>query len=255
MLDKIALITAATQGIGLETARVLAENGAKVCIASIEDEHAKEAIDGLKKDGLKAEFFKFSALDYAGYDDVVKEIIRKDKKIDILVNNFGLGRPDKDLDVVKGDTQAFFDILHMNIGSVYLLCKLLIPQMIDNGGGSIVNISSVGGIYPDVTRTGYGVSKSAIIHLSKMIAMQYSKNNIRCNCVAPGMIATDAVAKNIDIEYQMTFLKNVPLKRIGKPIDVANAVLFFASDDSNFITGAVQQVAGGYGISDPSVEF
>ena len=138
-----------------------------------------------------------------------------------------------------------------NIGSVYLPCKPAIRYMVEHGGGNIVNISSIGGLLPDVSRLGYGVSKAAINYLTKAIALQFGNKNIRCNAVAPGMIGTDAVKNSMTGDFQKAFLRHVPLGRVGEPEDIANAVLFLASDDSSFITGHILDVAGGFGIGTP----
>lgn len=123
--------------------------------------------------------------------------------------------------------------------------------MLKQGSGSIINISSIGGIFPDVTRTGYGVSKAAINHITQQIAIQYARSNIRCNAVLPGLTATDAALKSMPEDFIHSFLSHVPLNRMGTPEDVANAVLFFAGDDSSYITGHILDVAGGYGIGTP----
>ena len=116
---------------------------------------------------------------------------------------------------------------------------------------SIVNISSVGGKYPDLSRMAYGISKSAINYLTQNIAVQYARQGVRCNAVMPGFIATDAAMQNMSEDFLKMFLKNVPLNRPGQPEDIANAVLFFASDMSSFITGETMPVAGGFGLPSP----
>lgn len=125
--------------------------------------------------------------------------------------------------------------------------------MLEQGGGSIVNISSIGGMIPDVTRIGYGVSKAAINNITQQIAMQYARNNIRCNAVLPGLTGTDAAMKNMPDSFIRSFLSHVPLNRIGTPEDVANAVLFLSSDDASYITGHILDVAGGYGHWDSTI--
>jgi len=182
---------------------------------------------------------------------MIDEVVKTEGKLDILVNNFGTGKPSHDLDLVNGDEQVFFDILNVNIGSVYSISKLAVPHMIKSGGGSIINISSIGGLIPDITRIGYGVSKAGVNNITKQIAMQYARQNIRCNAVLPGITATDAALNNMPKEFIDSFLSHVPLNRMGKPEDMANAVAFFASDDSSYITGTILEVAGGYGLGTP----
>ena len=123
--------------------------------------------------------------------------------------------------------------------------------MIENGGGSIVNISSIGGTIPDISRVAYGVSKSAVNNLTQQMAMQYARYGIRVNAVLPGLTATDAAIDNMPEDFRKSFLYHVPLNRMGTPEDMANAVYFFASDLSSYITGNIMEVAGGYGLGTP----
>ena len=132
-----------------------------------------------------------------------------------------------------------------------LPCKAVVPYMIENGGGSIINISTIGSIVPDLGRLGYVVSKSGVNALTENIAVQYARHNIRCNAVLPGLIATDAALNNMSQEFIDSFLKHVPLNRFGLPTDIANAVLFLASDESSFITGEILSVAGGFAKPSP----
>ncbi len=249
--QKVALVTAATQGIGFACVKALAREGALTYIAGLQDDFARQAMAECQEEGLPVKFVEFNALVYETYQNVVEAVIREEGRLDILVNNFGTGNPAKDLDLLHGDPQVFFDILRCNVSSVYLPCRYAIPQMIRQGGGSIVNIASIGGIQPDISRLGYTTSKAAIIYMSKEIAVQYAAQGVRCNVVAPGIIGTHAVKANMSPEFQKAFLRHVPLGRMGEPQDIAKAVLFYASDDSSYITGAVQEVAGGYGIPAP----
>lgn len=153
----------------------------------------------------------------------------------------------KDLDLLTWDTEEFFNIVNVNMRSVYLTSKYVILEMIKNGGGSIVNVSSVGLISPDLSRMAYCVSKSAINALTENIAAQYARFNVRCNAVLPGITATDAVMNNMSKEFMDSYLCHVPLNRMAKPEEIAEAVLFFASDDSSYVTGHLLDVAGGLG--------
>ena len=186
-------------------------------------EATQEIID--KYPNLKMIPVFFDAYKVESYKEMVNTVIEKEGKIDILVNNFGTGRPDKDFDLVNGDEDAFFEIIESNLGSVYRISKLVVPHMINNGGGSIVNISSIGGSVPDISRIGYGVSKAAVNNITQQIAIQYARNNIRCNAVLPGLTATDAAIDNMPEDFRKSFLSHVPLNRMGTPEDIANAVL------------------------------
>lgn len=248
--NKIALITSASKGIGLASAVILAKNGATVYMGVRRVEDTKEICSEYCKDGLKMIPVYFDAQDKSTYDSMVEEVVKNENRIDILVNNFGIGRPKDDLDLVNGSTEAFFEIIDQNLGSVYRITKLVVPHM-KKAGGSIVNISSIGGMIPDIHRIGYGVSKAAINNITLQIAMQYARDNIRCNAVLPGLTATDAAIKNMPKSFIDSFLSHVPLNRMGVPEDIANAVMFFACDDSSYITGHLLDVAGGYGVGTP----
>ena len=191
----------------------------------------------------------FDATVPESYAAMVEAVTAQAGSIDILVNNFGIGKPREDLTLVDGSEAAFFQILELNVGSVYRVSKLVIPHM--PAGGSIVNISSIGGLIPDTTRIGYGVSKAAVNNLTQQAALQYARRGIRCNAVLPGLTATDAALRNMPGTFITSFLSHVPLARMGKPEDMAAAVLFFASDASSYITGHLLDVAGGYGLGTP----
>lgn len=249
--NKTALVTSATKGIGLACALKLAEEGADVYMGVRRMEDTQKICDEYKDKGFAMTPVYFEAAQEETYASMVEFVAEKSGRLDILVNNFGVGRPREDLDLIHSSEKAFFDLLHLNLGSVYRLSKLVIPYMIKNRQGSIVNISSIGGSIPDVTRIGYGVSKAAVNNITQQIALQYARDNIRCNAVLPGLTATDAAMNSMPESFVKSFLSHVPLNRMGKPEDMANAALFFASEDSSYITGHILEVAGGYGLGTP----
>lgn len=249
--NKTALVTSASRGIGLACAVKLAEYGAKVYMGVRRLEDTQVICQEYQSRGFHMQPVFFDALQIDTYQSMVDTVVSQEKKIDILVNNFGTGRPQNDLDLVNGSEEAFFELLQLNLGSVYRICRLSVPHMIRGGGGSIINISSIGGLIPDLSRIGYGVSKAAINNLTQQIAIQYARSHIRCNAVLPGLTATDAAISNMPDDFIRSFLSHVPLNRMGTPEDIANAVLFFASEDSSYITGHLLDVAGGYGLGTP----
>ena len=249
--NKVALVTSSTKGIGLECAKILAENGAIVYVAARSEELANGVVKDIESNGGIAKFVYFNAREEETYTSMIDEVIKNEGKIDILVNNYGATNVKLDKDLVNGDTDEFFNIVKDNLQSVYLPCKAAIPHMIKNGGGSIINMSSIGSVVPDLSRTAYCVAKASINSLTQNIATQYARNNIRCNAVLPGLIATKAALDNMSEEFIESFLRHVPLNRMGKPEDIAKAVLFYASDDSSFITGDILEVAGGYSMPTP----
>jgi len=249
--NKIALVTSSTRGIGYYTAKKLASKGAKVYLAVRRLDAGKKIAEEIKKSGGNADVVYFNAEEEQTYTSMIQEVYNKENRIDILVNNFGTTDVKQDLDILNGSTDKFFEIINNNLKSVYLPCKSIIPIMEKNNSGSIINISSVGGKFPDISRTAYGISKAAINFLTKDIAVQYAHKNIRCNAIMPGLIATDASMNSMSEEFLNMFLKTVPLGKAGQPDDIANAVLYFASDLSAFVTGEILSVSGGFGVPSP----
>ncbi|MGL5245007.1 MAG: 7alpha-hydroxysteroid dehydrogenase [Sarcina sp.] len=249
--NKVALVTAATKGIGLASAEILALNGAIVYVGARSKELAEEVVKNIEDKGGKAKFVYFNAKNKETYKSMIDEIKKNEGQLDILVNNYGGTNVKLDKDLINGDTDEFFKIVQTNLESVYLPCKLAIPHMIKNGGGNIINISSIGSVIPDISRLAYCISKSAINSLTQNIAVQYARNKVRCNAVLPGLIGTKAALDNMTDEFRKSFLKHVPLNRVGTPEDIAKVVLFYASDDSSYITGALAEVAGAFGMPTP----
>ncbi len=249
--NKVAVVTAATKGIGKASAKALANEGAVVYLAVRNEELAAEVIEEIQAEGNVAKFVYFNAREVETYTSMIETVAEAEGRLDILVNNYGGTDVRIDKDVVNGDTDGFFNIVQDNLQSVYLPCKAAIPHMIKTGGGSIVNISTIGSITPDLSRTAYMVSKAAINSLTQNIALQYARSNVRCNAVLPGLIATKAAMDNMPEEFLNSFLAHVPLNRAGAPEDIAKAVLYYASDDSSYVTGMIHEVAGGFGLGTP----
>ena len=220
--NKVALVTSSTRGIGFASALKLAQCGATVYLGVRRVNDTQEICDQYPE--LNMIPIYFDAYEEDTYKSMIDEIIEKEGKIDILVNNFGTSTPNKDLDLINTEEEYFFNTIKANVGTVFSISKNAIPHMIENGGGSIINISSIGGVVPDISRIAYGVSKSAINNITKQMAMQYARYGIRVNAVLPGMTTTEAVSANMPEEFQKSFLSHVPLNRMGTPEDIANAV-------------------------------
>ena len=244
--DKVVLITASTRGIGLACVKKCAKEGARVYMAARNVERAQEIANTLN--GVKCVYN--DAMKPETITSMVEDVVKDAGRIDVLVNNFGTSNPGKDLDFAHTDPQVFLDTVNLNLRSVFMASQAASKHMA-NHGGSIINISSVGGLVPDVSQVAYGTSKAAINYLTKLIAVQEARHNIRCNAVLPGMTATEAVEKNLTEEFRNLFLRHIPLGRIGLPEEIAEAVVYFASDTSAYTTGQILTISGGFGLATP----
>ena len=240
------MVTASTRGIGLAIVRKCASEGARVYMAARDTERAQEianTLNGVKcvyNDATKPETFT----------SMVEDVVQDAGRIDVLVNNFGTSNPGKDLDFANTDPQVFLDTVNLNLRSVFMASQAVAKHMAARGG-SIVNISSVGGLIPDISQVSYGTSKAAINYLTKLIAVQEAKHHIRCNAVLPGMTATEAVEKHLSDNFRSLFMRHIPLGRMGMPEEIAEAVCYFASDASAYTTGQILTVSGGFGLATP----
>ena len=245
--DKVILVTASTRGIGLAIVKKCAEEGAMVYMAARNMERAKEISDALN--GVKCVYN--DATKPETFSSMVEDVVKDAGRLDVLVNNFGTSNPGRDLDFANTDPQVFLDTVNLNLRSVFLASQAAAKHMAEQGGGSIINISSVGGTVPDISQVAYGTSKAAINYLTRLIAVHEAKNKIRCNAVLPGMTATEAVEKHLSDEFRDLFQRHIPLGRIGLPEEIAEAVCYFASDASAYTTGQILAVSGGFGLATP----
>ena len=245
--DKVVLVTASTRGIGLAIVKKCAAEGARVYMAARDMERAQAIADTLE--GVNCVYN--DATQPESFSSMVEDVVRDAGRIDVLVNNFGTSNPGKDLDFSNTDPQVFLDTVSLNLRSVFIASQAATRHMANNGGGSIINISSVGGLVPDISQVAYGTSKAAINYLTKLIAVQEAKHQIRCNAVLPGMTATEAVEKHLSDEFRTLFMKHIPLRRMGLPEEIAEAVCYFASDASAYTTGQILTVSGGFGLATP----
>lgn len=245
--EKVILVTASTRGIGLAIVKKCAKEGARVYMAARDLERAQQianTLDSVKcvyNDATKPETFC----------SMVEEVTQDAGRIDVLVNNFGTSNPGKDLDFTNTDPQVFLDTVNLNLRSVFMASQAAAKHMASHGGGSIINISSVGGLVPDISQVAYGTSKAAINYLTKLIAVHEAKNKIRCNAVLPGMTVTEAVEKHLSTDFRDLFLRHIPLGRMGLPEEIAAAVVYLASDDAAYTTGQILTVSGGFGLATP----
>lgn len=248
---KIILVTASTRGIGLACAKACAKEGAICYMAARNLELAREIAESLNKHEYQVKCVYNDAEKPETIASMIDEVIEKEGRLDVLINNFGTSNPKKDLDFANTGIDDFLNIVTLNLRSVFLTSQIAAKHMASQGGGSIINISSIGGIVPDISQVAYGTSKAAINYLTKLIAVQGASSNIRCNAVLPGMTATEAVEKNLSEEFRSLFLRHIPLNKIGLPEEIAAAAIYFASDESAYTTGQILAISGGFGLATP----
>lgn len=249
--QKVVLVTAATRGIGLACVKACAKEGAKVYLGARDLSRAADVIRQLNREGLPAHPVFCDASDPNSFSSAVEAVVNDAGRIDVLINNFGTSDPRKDLDFAHTDPQVFLDTVTLNLRSVFCAGQAAARHMAKQGGGSIVNISSVGGQVPDISQIGYGTGKAAINYLTRLIAVQEAKNGIRCNAVLPGMTATDSVKEKLSDHFRQLFVRHIPLGRMGQPEEMAAAAVYFASDESAYTTGQILTVSGGFGMATP----
>lgn len=244
--DRVAIITGAGSGIGAASARRFVEEGAKVLIADMQDDKGQAVADEL---GDAAAFLHVDVSKEQHVEAAVSEAMSKWGRLDIIFNNAGFGGALGSIETTSvDDFDITFDVL---VKGVFLGIKHAIPAMRESGGGSIINTASVAGLQTGYSPHLYSVAKAAVIHLTKSVALEVGKDNIRCNCICPGIIATPLAAGHpATTEEQLAKLKKglgktQVLGRIGDPVDIANAALYLASDESSFVTGHAQVVDGG----------
>lgn len=241
-MSKVALITGATRGIGKQIAIKLAKEGYDIAInyrsENEELTNTKKEIEELNVKCLAVQG------DVSNFEDTkrfVDEVINEFGAIDVLVNNAGIT---KDMLILRMQKEDFESVINVNLTGTFNVTKNVVQYMMKKRSGRIINISSVVGISGNAGQTNYSASKAGIIGFTKSLAKEVASRNILVNAVAPGFIETDMTAVLKD-EIKDEIAKNIPLKRMGKAEDVANAVKFLASDDSSYITGQVLQIDGG----------
>ncbi len=241
---KVALVTGGSRGIGFATAKILSGNGAIVIITAKNQERLDKAIGKIpNSSGIAADIRKSSDV-----KNVVNKIVEKFGKIDILVNNAGMFPKIKQLHEI--DEEEWNEVLDVNLTGQFRFTKEAIPHL-QKTSGSIINISSDAGIkaYQGFNADAYSASKAALILLTKCWALEYSKDKIRVNCICPGVVDTDMTKPFLKNQKDKDFMDNEhPIGRIGQPDEIGKAVLYFASDDASWTTGAILTVDGGESI-------
>ena len=238
LVGKVALVTGGGRGIGREICQVFARQGARLVVADIDLNSAQETVDILPTEGLALQMDVSSPESAQGGID---QALEQFGQLDILINNAGITRDSLLMRMSEEDWDA---VLTINLKGVFNCCKAVVRSMMKARRGRIISISSVVGVNGNPGQVNYSASKAGVIGLTKTLARELSSRNITVNAVAPGFIETDMTAK-LSEEARNSMLSQVPLGRPGTPEDVANAVLFLASDQASYITGQIIQVNGG----------
>ena len=239
---KKAIVTGGTRGIGYAIVELFLKNGAKVALFGSRQETVDKALSKLHAENPDWEVIGLcpDLADYAAVEGAINEVKEKFGGVDILINNAGISAREP---LYQYDPEAFKKIMDLNVTAVFNGCRAVAPIMKENGGGAIVNTSSMVSLYGQPSGVGYPTSKFAVNGMTKSLARELGKDNIRVNAVAPGVTRTDMVA-NLPEEMVKRVCAPIPLGRMGEPEEVANAFLFLASDMASYVTGEILSVDG-----------
>ena len=239
--NKIAIVTGASQGIGKIIAFELAKSGAHVACISRNKKAIESIVDEITINGGQASSFPCDISDSDTLSEIVTEIIKENSRIDILVNNAGIT---KDSLLMRMSIEQWDDVINTNLKGAFHCTKAVVRYMMKNKFGRIINITSIVGLTGNAGQANYAASKAGLIGMTKSIAKEVASRGITANCIAPGWIETSMTDK-LSGEVKNEFLSHIPVGRIGSPDDIANAVIFLASDEAGYITGQTITVDGG----------
>jgi len=237
---KTALITGGTRGIGRGIVERYIKEGAQVAFTYRSSSTQADEIMASLNAGDKLKAFKSDASNFTAAGELIKEVLAAFDKGDILINNAGIT---KDNLMLRMGEEQWDDVIEVNLKSVFNLTKHMLKPMLKNRGGSIINMSSVVGVFGNAGQANYAASKAGIIGFTKSIAKEVGSRNIRCNAIAPGFIATE-MTDELDDKVKEAYTASIPLKRFGSVDDVADACVYLGSDMSTYISGQVLSVCG-----------
>jgi len=240
--DKVAVVTGGSRGIGEAIVRKFADEGAVVVFTyHSSSERSDKIVAELSQSGSTVKALQSDAASFEAAEKLIAEVVKEFGKIDILVNNAGITRDNL---LLRMSEEQWDQVMDSNLKSVFNLTKNCIKPMMRNRGGSIINISSVVGVFGNAGQANYAASKAGIIGFSKSVAKELGSRNVRCNVIAPGFIGTD-MTEALDEKTKETFLAGIPLKRLGSGEEIADSCVFLGSDRSAYVTGQVLSVCGG----------
>jgi 2-hydroxycyclohexanecarboxyl-CoA dehydrogenase len=239
--DTIAVVTGGASGIGRATAEALAEGGATVCIGDIARDAGEAAAAEIRKKGRKAEYVQVDLTDGDSIKSFVAAVLQRFGRVDILVNGAGWG---KTIPFLESDDPFWEKVIGLNFVGPMRLTKALLPQMFERKSGRIVNIASDAGRVGSLGETVYSGAKAGLIGFTKALAREAARYNVTVNCVCPGPTDTPLMAA-VPEKIRDAFIKAIPMRRFGRPAEVAAAVAFFAGPNTDYITGQILSVSGG----------
>ncbi|MGD6841548.1 3-oxoacyl-ACP reductase FabG [Bacillus infantis] len=239
--EKTAIITGAANGIGFAAAERFAREGANVILADFNEEIGRQREEELRAEGLQAWFIQVDVSKRESIDELVRQVLEEYGRIDVLINNAGITR---DSMLAKMAAEDFQKVIDVNLTGVFHCTQAVVPSMIEQGKGKIISTSSVSGVYGNIGQTNYAAAKAGVVGMTKTWAKELGRKGINVNAVAPGFIHTGMTAK-VPEKVIGQMKQMVPLGRLGSPEDIANAYLFLASDESDYINGTVLHVDGG----------
>ncbi|MFC2030627.1 SDR family NAD(P)-dependent oxidoreductase [Chloroflexota bacterium] len=245
---KIAIVTGAASGIGRGIARRFAEEGASVVVADVDAQGGEETVRDLRETGVEAVFIHTDVSQGSQVQRMVSASRDRFGRLDVLVNNAGLSPNGS---VTETSEEEWDSCLGTNLRGVFLGCKHAIPLMLEGGGGSIINIAGTLGFMGKPRKAAYCASKGGVINLTRQMAIDYGKQNVRINCISPGFVAT-ALTAHYSEEVLEQLYRQQPVGRAGQPDDVAEAAVYLASDAAGYVTGTSLVVDGGVTLSIPS---
>ncbi|WP_354673227.1 3-oxoacyl-ACP reductase FabG [Cupriavidus alkaliphilus] len=241
LAGKVAIITGAAQGIGAATARKFAQEGAIVVLCDLNQDAVGEVVATCREDGATALGFGLDVTNPTAISDMVAEVVAQFGRVDILVNNAGITR---DAKLQKMTSRQFDDVIDVNLRSVFHVTQAVVDGMVERGSGVILNASSVVGVYGNFGQTNYAAAKFGVIGFTKTWSRELGPKGIRVNAVAPGFIETP-ILSTVPGDVLDKMRNQVPLRRLGKPEEIANIYAFLASNDASYINGAVIEASGG----------
>lgn len=249
--DKVAIVTGSTSGIGIAIARLYGKEGAQVIVCGRRKERGEAVAQEIREAGGKADYHYMDLMNGDSIEQLMKDVAEKYGRIDVLVNNAANASP-KDGQVEEVTLEQWDEVFESNLRGTFWAIRCVLPFMKEKGG-SIINIGSMAACGGDLQGTAYAASKAGVDMLTKDVALQYGKSNIRCNCVRPGLIVTPQNEPRIPDVLKKIYLDNICVNRYGCPDDIGHLCVYLGSDESAYMTGQILTMDGGLNTHSPTV--